>query len=155
MTIYWLMRNISNRSKTVGILRTMLMAFSVAALTVSCGGKDPMEGRWQLVEYCYGTDCVMLADHGVTQTWELTGEVETSATSDNVAAELRKGRIMQEGVMDDSITWWLNPQGDTLHICNSQGMSQDAFYVTELEGDTLVLSSLINKIMVRQRFMRM
>ncbi len=107
---------------------------------VSCTSPSDIEGQWQLVQYCYGNDCVLLSDHNIKQMWTF--------------ADSGKGCQVQEGVMDNEIRWSLSAEKDTLFTSMMDGSNADTLFVSYFEADTLELSSLLNNILVRQRFVR-
>lgn len=129
-----------------------LTCVSVMALLSSCGrgAGSGIEGEWQLVEYCYGTDCTMLADHGMIQVWELNSELAGDTLSQE---SWKKGVQRQDSVMHDEIEWMMN--GDSLLVVNKRNGTDESFLVSVCEADTLILTSMLNNKLVRQRFMRM
>lgn len=120
----------------------------------SCGDASLLKGCWHLEEYCYGTDCIMLADYGMVQSWTFDDDIVESGSVDGVSDVLRAGRLFQDSVMDDRVMWSLNSSGDSLKIYFEDQRPMETYYVTELDANTLVLSSMINNILVRQRFVR-
>ena len=130
--------------------RVLLPLLGAALLASACGGKDDIHGKWQLEVYCFGSDCVQLADHNIQQFWELNDE---AAPCDGDAVCF-KGRQYQDSVMDNEIVWSLCRTRDTLFTSSPDGENPDTLLVTHLDGDTLILTSLMNNILVSQQFVR-
>lgn len=151
------MKNRFLRSETFFTFRRCLIMAVTALLLLSvssCGESPSIAGNWRLVEYCYGTDCLLLDNHDILQTWELSDKAVDADFKTDVMMDCHLGRQYQEGVMDDNVAWGINEDGDSLYVFNMDGECLDIFYVTEFEKDTLVLSSMVNNILIRQRFVR-
>ena len=120
----------------------------------ACGSpSSQVVGRWQLSEYCYGTDCISVEDFGHTQVLELV-DTPTDINSESCPqATLRRGVLFQEPTEKD-ILWTLNANSDSLYLFDADGTTLDIMYVTELEHDTLILSSMLYNILIRQRYER-
>ena len=132
-----------------------LAVMAAASLSLSsCGDTPTIVGDWQLTEYCYGSDCTTLSEHGIVQVWQLTDEKAQESDNGEGLTVRRQGRLIQDSSIDNHIVWSMNAQGDSLYVEDQQCCRSDAFYVTRLEDDTLVLSSMLNNILVRQCFVR-
>lgn len=132
-----------------------VVSCAVMAL-VFCGGcgHKGIEGRWQLVKFCYGPDCIGMPERVLMQYWKFEGSPMEVAGATDGSETYKKGHQYQEGVMDQEVGWRINATGDTLFLVNPTGTLADTQIVTRLDKDTLVLSSMLNNIQVCQHFVR-
>lgn len=136
------------------IRKLFLLILPLASLFVSCKSSG-ISGEWQLIEYCYGKECINVTDHGIVQYWILSN---TNPDNDSVVISnypCKLGRQFQDSIMDINILWSVSTNNDTLFTTHLDGKNPDTLYITYLEKDTLVLSSMLNNILVTQRFLRL
>lgn len=130
-----------------------LLALAIATIMLlgSCKqNSNDLFGTWQLNEFCYGSDCSHVTDHGIVQLWQFNSDALESTDNKTVYS----GRQFQEGIMDNDIMWSLSTKKDTLFTFSKTGDNPDTFLVQRIDNDTLVLSSMMNNILVQQQFVR-
>ncbi len=135
--------------------KILALVFIASLFVVGCGPHDELSGQWRLLEYCYGNDCTEMEQYDILQTW-VFGSKELSESDLMLAGvKAREGRQLAESTMDIQMGWARNAAGDSLFICDLEGMNCDTFAVVRLDVDTLVLQSGLNDSLVRQTFIRL
>lgn len=137
--------------------RFLILSFVAlsAVMLASCNKKNTVLGRWQMVEYCYGNDCVELLDYNINQIWELKPDAAEVFDSLFVAAEWHPGQRSQDKVMNENFMWALSADADTLFVMSDDGSYVDDYCLASVDADTMVLSSMMSNILVVQRFVRL
>ncbi len=136
------------------IIWCLAALLTTAVCLFSCDGSKTLEGKWMLDEFCFGEDCIKMADHGMEQVWELSDEKVVDSSGRFAGTNLRKGHQYHAEVMDQDIVWYTSAQNDTLFVTNPQGTIAD-MHLVKLHGkDTMVLTSTLNGSTINQRFVR-
>ena len=134
--------------------KILIVAFS-ALLFMGCNKIVDFRGEWQLTQYCYGKDCTMMADHNIVQIWEFSDKNASVDIPGMNYLHWKSGRQYQENIMDNPIFWAVNETLDTLFTSDLNGQNIDTRLVLQIEKDTMILSSMVNRIVANQRFTRL
>lgn len=142
------MKRLKQRSYWLSVLLT------IVGCVCGCNKNKALEGTWLLDEFCFGADCSKMADHGIEQTWVLSGEPFIDSTERFKGIDMYIGHQFHAEVMDQDILWHTSAENDTLFITNKQGTINDLHLIKTLDKDTLVLTSTLNDTPINQRFIR-
>ena len=97
----------------------------------------------------------MMADHDIVQIWEFSDKSANIVIPGMNYLQWKTGRQYQENIMDNSIFWAVNETHDTLFTSDINGENIDTLLVLQIEKDTMILSSMVNRIVANQRFTRL